>query len=96
MQALPRHAAVACWKHAAVSAVEQQGVADAPKDRGAEQGDVEGPLECSLTLGGVGSAARWAVHNAQRLGHLPWASDAEDTTRAAVEEFVQRGARHAA
>ena len=32
MQALPRHAAVACWKHAAVSAVEQQGVADAPKD----------------------------------------------------------------
>jgi broad specificity phosphatase PhoE len=96
MQALPRHAAVACWKHAAVSAVEQQGVADAPKDRGAEQGDVEGPLECSLTLGGVGSAARWAVHNAQRLGHLPWASDAEDTTRAAVEEFVQRGERHAA
>ena len=41
MEALPRHPAVACWKHAAISSVEQQGVGDAPKDRGAEQGDVE-------------------------------------------------------
>jgi hypothetical protein len=39
---LPRHTAVACWKHAAVSYVEHPGVALAPKDRGTEQGDVDG------------------------------------------------------
>ena len=29
-----------------------------PKDRGAEHGDVDGPLECSLALGIVAAEAR--------------------------------------
>ena len=29
-----------------------------PKDRGAEQGDVDGPLDCSLTLGMVAAETR--------------------------------------
>ena len=29
-----------------------------PKDRGAAQGDVDGPLECSLALGMVAAEAR--------------------------------------
>ena len=52
-QALPRHLAAACFKHAYVSQVEQPGVQPCPTDRGAEQGDVDGPLACSLTLGPV-------------------------------------------
>ena len=30
-----------------------------PKDLGAEQGDVDGPLECSLALERVAAEARW-------------------------------------
>ena len=62
-QALPHHFAAACWKHANVSEVEQPGVQPCPKDRGAEQGDVDGPLECSLTLGPVAASARIDVHH---------------------------------
>ena len=58
---LPRHYPVACWRHARASEVEQDDVESLLKDRGAEQGDVDGPLECSLTLGGVASRARQAV-----------------------------------
>ena len=36
-----------------VSFVEQEGLPPMPKDRGAEQGDVDGSLECSLGLGMV-------------------------------------------
>ena len=50
---LTRHSAVAGWKHQALSHVEQDGVPPLPEDRGAEQGDVDGPLECSLALGMV-------------------------------------------
>ena len=39
---LPKHAAVAGWTHRALFYVEQ-GVQPMPKDRGAEQGDVDGP-----------------------------------------------------
>ena len=45
LSTLPRHAAVACWKHRQQSFVEQDGVENLPKDRGAEQGDVDRPLE---------------------------------------------------
>ena len=72
-EALPRHYAATCWKHAERSSVEQRGVAPAPKDRGAEQGDVDGSMECSVTLGGVAAAARCSVHAMQRRGELPWA-----------------------
>ena len=55
---LPKHAGVAGWKHRALSIEEQEGVQPMPKDRGAEQGDVDGPLECSLALGMVAAEAR--------------------------------------
>ena len=38
-----------------LSHVEQEGLLPMPKDRGAEQRDVDGFLECSLALGMVGS-----------------------------------------
>ena len=44
-----------------------------PKDRGAEQGDVDGPLECSLASGNGGSRnARGRVAAQQASGSLPW------------------------
>ena len=64
---LTKHTAAA-WKHRKLSHVEQEGFAPVPKDRGAEQGDVDGPLECSLALGMVAgmTAAR------QAAGTLLW------------------------
>ena len=94
-EALPRHFPVTCWKHAAVSHVEQRDVGPMPKDRGAEQGDVDGPLECSLTLGEVSSSARAEVHGQQRRGELPWSSSAPEATSAAEREFDARAVRHA-
>ena len=41
---LPKHTAAA-WKHRNLSHVEQEGLPPMPKDRGAEHGDVDGPLE---------------------------------------------------
>ena len=58
---LPNHAAVAGWKHRALSFVEEEGEKPMPKDRGAEQGDVVGPPECSLALGMVASETRLLV-----------------------------------
>ena len=48
---LPKYTAAAVWKHRNLSHVEQEELAPMPKDRGAEQGDVDGPLECSLAQG---------------------------------------------
>ena len=59
----PKHAAVAIWKHRALSFVE--GVQEMPKDRGAEQGDVDGPLEGSFALGMVAVEARLCVSEQQ-------------------------------
>jgi hypothetical protein len=87
LQTLPRHHAATCWKHAAASEVEQDGVPPAQKDRGAEQGDVDGPLECSLTLGQVAASARRELHSAQRRGELPWAVSDADSIREAEQEF---------
>ena len=44
------------------------------KDRGAEQGDVDGPLECSLDLVMVAAEARGPVPALQASGGLPWIS----------------------
>ena len=63
----PKHAAVAWWKHRALSFVEQQGVQPMPKDRGGEQGDIDGPLECSLALGTVAAEARLRVAEPQAV-----------------------------
>ena len=70
---LPRHAAVAGWKHKDPSYVEQDAAAPQLKNRGAEQGDVDGPLECGVTMMGVASKARGAIHQGQHQGTLPWA-----------------------
>ena len=42
------------------------------KDRGAEQGDVDGPLECSLALGMVAAETRGRVLAQQASRSLPW------------------------
>ena len=93
-ESLPRHFPATCWKHASVSHVEQQGLEPTPKDRGAEQGDVDGPLECSLVLGTVSCEARAAIHGQQRRGELPWASSEPDAAREAEQAFDERLARH--
>ena len=43
-----------------------------PKDRAAEQGDVDGPLESSLTLGMVAAETRMRVAAQQAACTLPW------------------------
>ena len=55
-QFLPKHTAAAALKHRNLSCVEQEGIPPMPKDRGAEQGDVDGPLECSFGHGGGSKA----------------------------------------
>ena len=83
----PKHTAVAAWKHSSVSFVEQQGVQPLPKDRGAEQGDVDGPSECALTLALVANDARSQVHQQQRNGVLPWSCNLPEDVTAAENEF---------
>ena len=90
LEAHPKHAAVAAWKHAAVSYVEQEGVPPQPKDRGAEQGDVDGPKECALTLGLVARNARSMIHQQQRAGDLPWTCDGAEELNAAQADFDNR------
>ena len=41
---ISKHSATAGWKHRNLSHVEQEGLPPMPEDRGAEQGDVDGPL----------------------------------------------------
>ena len=43
-----------------------------PKDRVAEQGDVDGLLEYSLAFGMVASETRWRVAAQQEAGSLRW------------------------
>ena len=59
-----------------------------PKGRGAEQGDVDGPLECSLPLGMVASKARLHEAEQQAAGTLPWvgAHDSADAERLQGEQ----------
>ena len=49
---LPKHTVVAGGKHRAISIVEQEVVEAMPKDRGAEKGDVGGPLQLGPRHGG--------------------------------------------
>jgi hypothetical protein len=89
----PKHAAVAAWKHSGRSYVEQEGVNPLPKDRGAEQGDVDGPSECALTLALVANEARSSVHQQQRRGELPWSCESQAEVTSAVNAFDGRAAR---
>ena len=68
---LPKPSAAA-WKHRNLSYVEQEGLLPMPKDRGAEQGDVDSPLECSLALGMVAAESRGSTAAQQAAGALPW------------------------
>ena len=65
---LAKHAAVTGWKHRALSCVEQEAVEPMPKYRGAEQGNVDGPLESSLALGVVTAEARLHAAGQQAAG----------------------------
>ena len=68
---LPKHAATAGWKHRALSHVEQEGLLPMPKDRGAEQGDVDGPSGVQL---GPGTGGGRDVRKHSRVaggGHPP-------------------------
>ena len=56
----PKHAAVA-GRSIAPSTKEVEGVEPIPKDRGAEQGHVDGLFECSFALGMVAAEARLQV-----------------------------------
>ena len=49
-----------------------------PKDRGTGQGDVDGPLECSLALGLVAAETRMCVATEQAVGSLPWIGVTDD------------------
>ena len=84
---------MASWKHAASSYVEQEGVEPAPKNRGAEQGDVDGPLECSIALAQVARQTRINVASLQRRDELPWIADNEASIEAARADFDGRVAR---
>ena len=50
------------------------GVLPLPKDRGAEQGDVDGPLDCALTLCQVAKEPAKRMHQKPRDGKLEWAN----------------------
>ena len=65
-----------------------------PKDRGAEQGDVDGPLECSLALGMVAAEARRRVAAQQAAGSLPCigVDDSSEEDRLQLGWFRQCGA----
>ena len=86
----PKHMAAAAWKHAAASVVEQEGVRPMVKDRGAEQGDVDGPLECALTLGLVIRDARSDIHQQQRSGSRPWSAVAQEEGDRARVDYDER------
>ena len=69
---LPKHAGVAGWTHRPLSFVEQEGVKPMPRDRGAEQRDVDGPLERTLPLGMVAAETRLHVAGQQAAGTVLW------------------------
>ena len=61
-----------------------------PKHRGAEHGDVDGPMECSLALGMVAAETRGSIAARQAAGTVPWVG----VTDPAEEQRLQ--ADHAA
>ena len=94
--ALPKHLPVLCWKHAAASEAKQPGAPAAAKDRVAEQGDVDGSVECSVALGNIATKTWQSIHAMQRSGALPWATSRPDGPTEAMAEFDERQTRAAA
>ena len=88
---LSKHTAAAAWTHRNLSHVECEGLPPVPKGRGAEQGDVDGPFECSLALGMVAAEARGRVAAQQASGSLPWigVDDPSDFQRLQAEHAVR-------
>ena len=70
-QFLPKHTAAGAWKHRNLSHVEQERLLAMLKHRGAEQGDVDGPLEYSLALGMVAAEPRVRTAAEQAACSLP-------------------------
>ena len=64
---LPKHTAAA-WTRRNLSHVEQEGLPPMPKDRGAEQGHVDGPHECSLAFEMVAAKTRGRIAAQQAAG----------------------------
>ena len=63
-----------------------------PKDRGAQQGDVDGPLECSLALGLVAAETCGRVALQQASGSFPWigVDDPSDLPRLQAKHTAKR------
>ena len=63
------------------------------KDRGSEQGDVDGPLECSITLAQVARKTRITLARLQRPEELPWIAENEAGAASARADFDGRADR---
>eukprot|EP00973_Karenia_brevis_P058978 8212126-Karenia_brevis.AAC.1 len=90
---VPALAASTAWKHRLSSEIEQPGMANSTKDRGAEQGDAAAPLEAGVTQGTIARKSRAEVHMLQKAGTLPWRPPVGVSVSDMVNEF---DARHAA
>ena len=58
--------------------------------------DVDGSVECSVTLGNIATKTRQSIHAMQRSGALPWATSRPDGPTEAMAEFDERQTRAAA
>ena len=50
------------------------------KNRGAEQGDVDGPMEAALVLAEIATEARETIYKEQTAGNLPTAANDDEQT----------------
>ena len=94
---LPHMQLAVCYKHRWASHVEMGEGGKLAKDRGAEQGDVDGPLEAAVTLGRVAVWAKEGVHDAQKRGEADWVDVANRGSRGDFEaDWSARKARQEA
>ena len=82
---LPKHAAVATWKHWPYPMWNKREFNRCPKDRGTEQGDVDGLPECTLAVGMVAAEARSCVATQEAARTLPWIDTDTHCTRSVYE-----------
>eukprot|EP00969_Alexandrium_andersonii_P111960 4945146-Alexandrium_andersonii.AAC.1 len=69
---VPHLAAPTSWCQTRPSQVEQPGAEPHRKDRGAEQGDVYGPIRCGVSMAELNADTRDAMLVEQAAGILPW------------------------